>query len=313
MNAKVITLDTQGPRYLALSASAAAVGVALQPAPTYDARGVVFGTPEAVALRARVDYAGPGETWGAIGCTISHLNLYETLEETTLILEDDAVLVEGYDWPGLIPMVDASPFEIVFLHHHSHFGAEFGALADGLVKMPLRGQSVATCGYVMKAAAAARIIAMMDRNDQGEIVAPGIIDRLLARLSVHGFRIGIIKPYPVIHAGIDSVVEDSAYISGRVPVLRVPQLRVPQQITAWQAKAALAMTPAGEGLTMLDAANAIIDAMPEGPEKVLVTSAWDYNANFRRNSPTILGFAEALGLDSAALDALFIQGAALDV
>jgi hypothetical protein len=89
---------------------------------------------------------------------------------------------------------------------------------------------------------------------------------------------------------------------------------VPRQITAWQAKAALAMTPDGDSdLSMLDAANAAIEAMPDGPEKILVKSAWDFNANFHRNSSTIIAFSMAIGLDSESLDALFVQAAALAV
>jgi hypothetical protein len=87
---------------------------------------------------------------------------------------------------------------------------------------------------------------------------------------------------------------------------------VPRQITAWQAKAALALVPVGTG-TLLDAANAAIEGMPEGPQKIVVHSAWNNNANFERNSPTILAFGVTLGLDSEALDNLFRQGAALSV
>jgi hypothetical protein len=313
-NAKVITLDTDGPRYQSLLASAVAAGVTLEPVPAYDARGVVFGTPEAEALRARVVQVDPGETWGAIGCTLSHLGIYETLTDTTVILEDDAVLTEGFDWSNLIAMVDESPYDLVFLHHHSHFGPSFAARPEGLHRMPLRGQKVATCGYVIKATAAASIISTLRRNDDGEVVAPNIIDRMLARLRLMGYHLGIIKPYPIIHSGIESTVEDASYISGKAPVILPPTVIIPRQITAWQAKAVLALTPTSEeGVTLLDSANAAIEAMPEGPDKVLVKSAWAYNANFKRRSPTIVAFGQALGLDDAALDELFRQGAMLDV
>lgn len=91
-----------------------------------------------------------------------------------------------------------------------------------------------------------------------------------------------------------------------------PPVRVPGQITAWQARAALQLTPFGDG-TLLDAVDAAIAALPGGAEKIVVQSAWDNNANFVRNSPTITGIATALGLDDAAVDQLFILGGGLEV
>ena len=36
--------------------------------------------------------------------------------------------------------------------------------------------------------------------------------------------------------------------------------------------------------------------MPEGAEKIVVLSAWNNNANFKRTSPTILSFGSVLGM-----------------
>jgi len=88
---------------------------------------------------------------------------------------------------------------------------------------------------------------------------------------------------------------------------------VPPQISAWQAKAALALTPHPSGGTLLDAVAAVIAAMPEGDEKTLVRAAWDHNASFSRQSPTIVGFATALGLDAEQVNELFRKGARLTV
>lgn len=88
---------------------------------------------------------------------------------------------------------------------------------------------------------------------------------------------------------------------------------VPARITAWQAKAALALTPHPQAGTMLDAAEAALNAMPEGAPKIVVLAAWGNNANFERTSPTILSFGAALGMSDDALDNLFRLGDSLTV
>lgn len=90
-------------------------------------------------------------------------------------------------------------------------------------------------------------------------------------------------------------------------------LPVPKSITAWQAKAALSVTPHPQAGTMLVAAEAALNAMPDGPEKIVVLSAWNNNANFERTSPTILSFGVALGMTSDDLDDLFRLGGGLTV
>ena len=64
---------------------------------------------------------------------------------------------------------------------------------------------------------------------------------------------------------------------------------------------------------MLDAAEATISVMPEGAEKIVVLSAWNNNANFKRTSPTILSFGSALGMTPDDLDNLFSLGTSLAV
>jgi hypothetical protein len=44
----------------------------------------------------------------------------------------------------------------------------------------------------------------------------------------------------------------------------------------------------------------------------LAKLAWDNAIEFRRDSPTIAGLAEAVGLDDAAVDALFIAAAEIE-
>ena len=88
---------------------------------------------------------------------------------------------------------------------------------------------------------------------------------------------------------------------------------VPQKISAWQAKAALQLTPHPQAGNMLVATEAALAAMPASSEKVVVMAAWNNQANFSRQSATILQFGVVLGMDSDALDALFRLGDSLTV
>ena len=108
----------------------------------------------------------------------------------------------------------------------------------------------------------------------------------------------------------ESIAEAGQEFDPAAPPVPEP---VPSPITAWQAKAGLAMTPYAEGGTLLDAAEAALAAMPDGAEKIVVLSAWNNNANLERNSPTILSFGAALGMTSDDLDNLFRLGASLAV
>ena len=77
-------------------------------------------------------------------------------------------------------------------------------------------------------------------------------------------------------------------------------------IRAWQAKAVLALAGA------LESAERVIDGLPE-PQRTVVKSAWDNNADFSRESQTIIALAAALSLTDEQLDAMFAQAAALTV
>lgn len=89
-------------------------------------------------------------------------------------------------------------------------------------------------------------------------------------------------------------------------------LPVPQEITAWQASAALKLTPLGND-TLYDAVVAAFAAMPDSPEKVVAQTAFEKDAKFVRASPTIASIATALGLTSAQVDDLFRLGDSLSV
>lgn len=75
---------------------------------------------------------------------------------------------------------------------------------------------------------------------------------------------------------------------------------VPTHVTMYQARAALIMA----GLD--DAVESAINGMPDGPEKKLTRTAWEYAQNVERASQFTQNLAAALGLTGAQLDDLFI-------
>lgn len=89
--------------------------------------------------------------------------------------------------------------------------------------------------------------------------------------------------------------------------LEAAKKAVPQSMTAWQARAILEM----EGLlTQVESAIAQLD---EGPVKIIINSAWENNADFKRDSLAIEGISKSIGLTSEQVDELFIKGASLTV
>jgi hypothetical protein len=81
-------------------------------------------------------------------------------------------------------------------------------------------------------------------------------------------------------------------------------LTVPQEVTMRQAR--LALLAAGK----LDDVAAAIDGMSE-PDKTAAAITWEYSQSVQRQNPFVLTLGAALGLDSAALDALFVAAAEL--
>ncbi len=96
----------------------------------------------------------------------------------------------------------------------------------------------------------------------------------------------------------------TAITQAQADALRAPPpAGVPQSVTRFQARAALSR--AGLFTTVN---NAMI-AFPVGDERRL---AWEDAQEFRRTSPTMLQMAAALGLNDAALDALFTTAAGIE-
>lgn len=79
-----------------------------------------------------------------------------------------------------------------------------------------------------------------------------------------------------------------------------PNPVVPQAVTRRQAKQALLL--AG----LLHEVQPAIDAIADVTQRGLMQLEWDESLNFERNRPGLIQLAGALGLNSAALDQLFI-------
>ncbi len=79
---------------------------------------------------------------------------------------------------------------------------------------------------------------------------------------------------------------------------------VPQEITMRQARLVLL------GAGLLSGVQTAIDGLPS-PQKEAAQIEWEYSNTLQRRNPFVLTLGPALGLNSAQIDALFIQGAAL--
>ena len=79
---------------------------------------------------------------------------------------------------------------------------------------------------------------------------------------------------------------------------------VPPSVTMRQARLALL------GAGLLASVDAAIDSLPS-PQKEAVRIEWEYATEVQRSSGIVPIMGEALGLDDAALDALFVEAEGL--
>ena len=92
---------------------------------------------------------------------------------------------------------------------------------------------------------------------------------------------------------------------GGVPLPPEPaRPHVPASVTMRQARLALL------GAGLLASVDAAIDSLPS-PQKEAARIEWEYATEVQRSSGLVPMMVVALGLDDAALDALFIEAAAL--
>lgn len=97
------------------------------------------------------------------------------------------------------------------------------------------------------------------------------------------------------------LVFDQARMDEHQNAMRPP---VPAAVTMRQARLALL------GAGLLDDVDAAINSLPS-PQKEAARIEWEYAAEVRRNSGLVPGLGEALGLDAAGLDALFVEASKL--
>ncbi len=92
-------------------------------------------------------------------------------------------------------------------------------------------------------------------------------------------------------------------LTGSVAAYVAPPAPMPTEVTAFQARAALAA--AG----LLGSVNTYMASLPSDDVGRL---AWEHAQTFKRTSPTIAGLAPLLGMTDAQLDQLFIAAAQID-
>ncbi|WP_027864255.1 hypothetical protein [Massilia alkalitolerans] len=80
---------------------------------------------------------------------------------------------------------------------------------------------------------------------------------------------------------------------------------VPQTVTRRQARQALLMAE------LLDNVQPAIDAIPDPVQRRMAQIEWEDSLEFVRTRPLVIQIGEALGLDAAKLDQLFITAAGL--
>jgi hypothetical protein len=84
-----------------------------------------------------------------------------------------------------------------------------------------------------------------------------------------------------------------------------PVVVVPQEVTRRQALQALLL--AGK----LHLVQPAIDAIQDATQRGMMQIEWDDSQAFQRTRPSLIAIGTAIGLDSAAIDALFVTAATL--
>lgn len=107
---------------------------------------------------------------------------------------------------------------------------------------------------------------------------------------------------PALDARIGDLWDGEAFVPAPPAPPATPV--VPPSVTMRQARLALL------GAGLLASVGAAIDGLPS-PQKEAARIEWEYVAEVQRSSGLVLMMGAALGLDNVALDALFIEAAAL--
>lgn len=94
-------------------------------------------------------------------------------------------------------------------------------------------------------------------------------------------------------------VEGDKYVIRKADPASLPPT-VPSQVSPRQARLALL------AIGKLDQANAAVEGAGD-----MVKIAWEFSTYIRRDDPGVIALASSIGIDSAALDQLFIEAAQL--
>lgn len=125
-----------------------------------------------------------------------------------------------------------------------------------------------------------------------------------------GIVINIIVADAAFAAGVGAIPAQDAgigwsYSGGVFTAPAAPAPVVPASVTRRQARQALLL--AG----LLDSVDPAIAAIADPTERAMAQIEWQDSQDFERHRPLLVSLATALGLDSAALDQLFITASTL--
>lgn len=118
-----------------------------------------------------------------------------------------------------------------------------------------------------------------------------------------GYHINLSERVPELEQYEIEAPATPARIFAGSDVVNAP--RVPVKVTRRQARQALAL--AG----LLDSVQPAINAIADTMQRQLAQIEWDDSQEFERHRPLLIQLAQAIGLDDAALDAMFIQAGGL--
>lgn len=226
MKTIVITTDRNSDRFAGFVESADAAGITYEVYDGVDASNIEEG--DELANRFKPRYLGIKKAM--VGCTLSHINLYEQITETTLILEDDARFLPDFDLEEVEQAVKDSGCPVVHLHVNSYGTSpeEYG------VHWMKPNDNVSTCAYVVTPEGAETFLAFCGERTEHGYVAPEIIDRFQLIAASSGLRIGILEPNPVAHSGLDSgIATPENYFTAEPKIRKPKELSPTEKLSEW--------------------------------------------------------------------------------
>jgi GR25 family glycosyltransferase involved in LPS biosynthesis len=220
MNSHVITLDPAGESYLGFEAAATAAGLTVSIFPAVDASAIQPDDP--LALQTAGWF--PGITRGAVGATLSHLQLWREIaagDEPILIFEDDARPLSAL-WDDQQIAEALAGSDLVLLHVNS---AEGGG--SGIVSFRPHW-SHSTAAYALTPTGARKLLEFSRVPVPADLSAdiptfeqngrtwfhrvPYVVDVFIRHASQSGLTVTVILPSPVAHSGIESTIATDDYL-----------------------------------------------------------------------------------------------------